>query len=385
MRWACNMPMESYTRPASKGLGAVSQMTTPTGAAVNYTYSRDLTHYYLFSPDDIPRETITGKTVTHDGITDAWTYSIIEFASCGGTVTAPDGSVTSESCYPRDTGAGSYFASTPMGGLVFRVNNSNKKLIERHWTLKKFTGANGNATGNFGETTFNPVIDAEYTTLLDDTPSHNPVKMSARTFQYDFNGNIVQETAYDWFDPSLVSRDSAGVPTGVPASATVLRVMNNDFYNPSTVASSSNVYAKRVLSTATPLILSALQQSTIGPSIIQLSYDGQAYGVAPTIGNKTTQRAWSDVDNKWLTVSHTYDSYGNVFTTTDPKGHVTQFFYDDSTHALPNRVVVNPQNGTGSQTTTTAYDFSTGLVTSLTDPNGNVSSMDYTNQLLGTG
>lgn len=41
-----------------------------------------------------------------------------------------------------------------------------------------------------------------------------------------------------------------------------------------------------------------------------------------------------------------------------------------------------PENGTGIQTTTTAYDYSTGLVTSTTDPNGNITTIDYTNLLL---
>ena len=69
---------------------------------------------------------------------------------------------------------------------------------------------------------------------------------------------------------------------------------------------------------------------------------------------------------------------------TDPRGKVTQFFYDDATHALPNRIVVDPQNGTGTQTTTTAYDYYTGAVTSITDSNGNTTTTDYTNELLGT-
>src|SRR6185436_4087429 len=79
VRWACNMQPQSYTRQASKGQGSLSQMVTPGGAIVNYTYSRDSTHFYLFNPDDIPRETITKKSVTHDGITDVWNYSISEW------------------------------------------------------------------------------------------------------------------------------------------------------------------------------------------------------------------------------------------------------------------------------------------------------------------
>ncbi len=131
------------------------------------------------------------------------------------------------------------------------------------------------------------------------------------------------------------------------------------------------------------MILNAPKETTLGPSIVQLSYDGQAYGVAPTVGNLTSRSSWVDLDSKWITTSNTYDAYGNVATSTDGRGKVTQFFYDDSTHALPTRVVVDPQNGTGTQTTTTVYDYSTGLVTSQTDANGQVSTIDYTNQLLG--
>jgi hypothetical protein len=167
--------------------------------------------------------------------------------------------------------------------------------------------------------------------------------MSAKAFQYDYNGNITQITEYDWFDPGLVSRDAQGVPTGVPGSATVLRITNNSYYNQATGSTSANVYAKRSVPTGAPLTLNAPQQSTVGPSIVQFSYDGQAYGVAPTVGNLTTKKAWVDLDSKWITTSNTYDLFGNVATSTDARGKITQFFYDDATKALPTRVVVDPQ------------------------------------------
>ncbi|HEX5883152.1 MAG TPA: hypothetical protein VFY67_01270, partial [Pyrinomonadaceae bacterium] len=383
VRWACNMPLQTYTRDASKGMGVLSQMTTPAGAVVNYSYSRDLTHYFIFEPDDIARETITQKSMTHDGTTDVWNYSIVEFIGCAGTVTGPDGSVTTEVCFQRDTGAGNYMAH-PKAGLPFRTNNDNKILVERHWSLLKFSGVNGNATGNFGETTVNPVVDAEYVSLLDDTPNHNPIKMSAKTFQYDFNGNLISQTEYDWFDPAGIQRDGEGVPTGVPAGTPVLRTITNSYYNPSTTSTSGNVYAKRNLSTALPLILGALKETVSGPGIVQLSYDGFSYGTAPTKGNVTSKSLWDDLDNKWITTSTTYNSYGNATSTTDGRGKITNFYYDDSTHAAPTRVVVDPQNNTGLQTTTTAFDFYTGLPTSTTDVNGQVTTIDYTNQLLGS-
>src|ERR1051325_2711394 len=104
----------------------------------------------------------------------------------------------------------------------------------------------------------------------------------------------------------------------------------------------------------------------------------------PIVCNLTTKRVLKYLDNTWITTGSTYDFYGNVLSTTDGRGKVIQYFYDDATHALPNRVVVDPQNGTGTQTTTTVYDYATGLVTSVTDANNATSTIDYTNQLLGT-
>jgi RHS repeat-associated protein len=384
VQWACGMAPQAYTRQASVGLGDLNQMVTPTGATVTYAYSRDSEDSFAFDPDDMPRETVRQKSITHDGVTDTWHYNIAEFNACGGTVTGPDGSVITENCEPRDAARGSYSISLPKGGLVFRTNNSNKTVVERHWSLLKFTGANGGAAGNYGEMPFNPVVDAEYISLLDDTPNHTVIKMSAKTYQYDFNGNQLSETDYDWFDPTGISRDSDGVPTGVPAGAVALRTVTNTYYNDSSSASSGNVYAKRSLNTALPLILSAPRDTTLGSAVTRFSYDGQPFDAAPTVGNLTTKSLWDDVDSRWITTSSTYGLYGNLATVTDARSKVTTYDYANPANGLPTSVTVDPQNGTGVQTTSTVYDTYTGLVTSTTDPNNATSTIDYTNQLLGS-
>jgi RHS repeat-associated protein len=375
VRWSCSSSFQSYTRQASKGWGSLSRMVTPSGAIIDYSYQLDSPNpmgHLPFNVDMIPAEPITQKKITHDGTNDIWTYSILNNTA---TVVGPDGGTIEERKYSHEPGYGFAFGKA---GLVYRSTRPFTR-IDRHWSDVIFSGAA--TTSPNGPVSFNAVMDAEYTTLLDG--AGNQLKMSAKTFQYDFNGNVLQTTEYDWFDPTLVSRDNLGVPTGVPGGATVLRVTSTSYYNPATTSSSGNVYAKRSLSTATPLILNAVQQNTLGSAITQISYDGFAYGTAPTVGNVTSKRDWVDLDSKWITNSQTYDSYGNLLTKTDARGNVTEFYYDDTTYALPNRIVVNPQNGTGSQTLTTAYDYYTNLVTSQTDPNNNVSTIDYTNQLLG--
>src|ERR1043166_3882342 len=384
MRLSCSGSAQPYTRDASKGWGAVSKMITPAGAEIDYAYALDsgaIDANFVFSPDEIPGETITKKTLVHDGATDVWNYQILPDMGSASQTYAADNSVVSENSYPQMATLGSgygggYYA---VSGLVYRTTKPFQK-IERHWTNLIFTGAALSSPG--GTVVFNPVVDAEYTTLTD--ANGNALKMSAKAFQYDYNGNVLQTTDYDWFDPNSVSRDSNGVPTAIPLGATVLRVTNNSYYNGASSASSANVYAKRAIATGAPLILNALQQMTSGPANAQFSYDNQAYGVAPTIGNLTSKKVWDDLDSKWITTSASYDVYGNVLTTTDGRLKVTQLAYGDTTHALPTSVTVDPQNGSGAQTTLMAYDTSTGLLTSQTNANLQVSTINYTNQLLGT-
>ena len=363
-----------YTRAVSYGLGELSRIVTPLGAVVNYSYTHDgVSTFEPFGIDDhFAKEKITEKEI--EGTTDIWTYDINDNF---GTMTAPDGSVSTESAYCSLPGSPT--CPSDKAGLPYGSVQPFTK-VERHYINLVFAGADTNSPN--GPLPFNAVVDKEYTSLTD--AQGNALKMSARAFVFDYNGNVTQETHYDWFDPGLVSRDAAGVPTGIPASATVLKVITHSHYNQAAGGSSANVYAKRSIPSGTPLILNAPRETIVGPGKVRFSYDGEAYDVAPTVGNLTTKQVWVDLDAKWITTSNTYDLSGNVTGSTDGRGKLTQFFYDDTTHALPTRVVVDPQNATGTQTTSTSYDFSTGLVVSQTDPNGQISEISYTNQLLGT-
>ncbi len=380
VQWSCGAQFQSYTRTASHGLGALSQMVTPSGAEVDYTYTQGGVHDFigsngLLNADYMARETLTAKDLHHDGLIDTWHYNIPNEANSGASsVTNPDGSTVSQSYFPIDPNF-AQVVGTGVGarnGLVFSSSNGVIQTL-RHWVA-----GSQMATGSTGVTTVNPLVDAEYTALVGTT------LMSAKTYQHDYNGNVTQVAEYDWFDSSQVTLDSAGVPTAPPAGATPLRVTNTSYYNPAPNANSANAYTLRTLAAGTPSILNAVQQTTAGPGITQLSYDGQSYGVAPTVGNLTSQSTWDDLDNKWITSGQTYGLYGNLAAITDARGKVTQFYYDDATHALPNRVVVDPQNTTGTQTTTTAFDYDTGLVTSTRDANNQTSTIDYTNQLLSS-
>ena len=393
----CQMELQSQTRETSAGLGELSRMEMPSGAIVEYTYNGFGTQngpLEFADPTDMARRYVSRKRVKHDGTMDDWNYTLNTDGS-GGSVKAPDNSETTEKAYPHDHAYSHYFGMTGKSGLAYRTVQAGKVMVERHWTLMPFSNAVVTSPGSFSDhIPFNTVVDAEYTTLLEPDSNGNPVavKMSAKKYKYDYNGNLLEEKSYDWFDPSLVTRDTEGVPTDVPTQAVLLREVKNKYYNSATDSNgapdptSPNVYAKRsvdfITTTPTLLVLNAQQETIVGASKTRFSYDGQTYGTAPTTGKPTTVSSWNDIGNSWINTTTTYDSYGNVATTTDARGKVTQIFYEDLTHAMPTRVVVNPQNDTGDQTSVTSYDFSTGAVLTQTDPNNQVSTIDYTNQLL---
>src|SRR5262249_2211870 len=158
----------------------------------------------------VPRERVTEKRVKHDGQTETWTYQINLENS---TTIGPDGSTVKEYFCPTDPADAQYIGGTEgRNGLTYRIERygtgtTSKVIVEKKWNSKIFDGAHTKSPG--GKVVFNPVVEAEYTTLVENGVL---IKMSAKKFQYDFNGNVTQVTEYDWFDPNLVSRDSAGIP-----------------------------------------------------------------------------------------------------------------------------------------------------------------------------
>ncbi|HEX5832789.1 MAG TPA: hypothetical protein VFY34_02995, partial [Pyrinomonadaceae bacterium] len=274
VNWVCGVN-ENYTRAASIGWGELSRVIMPPGtiqtaAYTDYSYELDHIHSLLSSTDELANTGVSQKKLYHDGISDTWTYGI---GPSGSSVTSPDGSSLSEWRYCATFGEPG--CSTDKAGLAYRLRQPFV-MTEKHWINLTFSGGDNIGPGGL-ISPFNPVVDYEYTTLLD--ANNNALKMSARKFQYDYNGNVTQVVEYDWFDPALVSRDAQGVPTAVPASATVLRTTNSSHYNQASSSTSTNVYAKRALATGTPLILNAPRQTTVGPSIVRFSYDGQAFDV----------------------------------------------------------------------------------------------------------
>ncbi len=115
-------------------------------------------------------------------------------------------------------------------------------------------------------------------------------------------------------------------------------------------------------------------------------------------GNLTTVRRWLDTSGTWVETHARYDQLGNVREAWDARGKLTQTSYADSfcndggvrcggthkpnTYAFPTETT-SPVPGFGSAsalTTSTVYDYYTGFIYSVTDPNNRTTGFEYEDQ-----
>lgn len=197
-------------------------------------------------------------------------------------------SVVTETYNPTDIAYSGNAGTDGLGGLSIKTKSTGK-LIEKKWLL---LGGVAIAAGSIAQTVgVNAVVDTEFVTLLA-ADGVTRQKMTAKKYVYDYNGELLQTIEYDWFAPDTVtynpSGNQSGMPTAVPGGATVLRVIDNDYHNEADDGYSSNAYFSRTVGTGT-VLLGKLKETTVGDgtavkSRTRFSYDGQAYGTAPTLG-----------------------------------------------------------------------------------------------------
>jgi RHS repeat-associated protein len=122
-----------------------------------------------------------------------------------------------------------------------------------------------------------------------------------------------------------------------------------------------------------------------------VSYQAPTGNYAYLRGNVTTHRSWLKDTNTWLQTHTQYDNFGNVRKSWDPSGDTTRFveveYSSQHYYAYPTKKITPAPDPTGIHGTTessnvlTTYDFWTGKVLTVTDANGQVTSIEYDNLL----
>jgi len=338
---SCAYPNAAGTGPGSSyaftygSWGLVTQIsnvsaTGTTRSYVSYDYPNS-NGPAIIGPPAFAHQMVNSGTATS-----TWTYA----ATTGMAITGPTGTTTTTNLY----------SSTWMAGLLASVTISGGS------TTYRTTNYNWTQDNTALSIPLNPRPTNVITTLNDSGQSSNTI------LGYDANGNVNDLKEYDF---GGLSRETKTTYTTYPTQ----HILNL----PSQV-----------------LIYNGSAQLIARTDIAYDSYSGGFTGITTTNhdanystsftsrGNitSTTRYTNASAGTGATTRSLTYDTTGNVLTAQVDCCQLEQWIYNSTTvYAYPNSVT---RGATGSQLTTSAsYDLGTGLITSSTDPNNQVTHFNY--------
>ncbi len=269
------------------------------------------------------------------------------FAGFASTVaTDPQGNVTKTYFHQgdgTDTSHGQYSDNYFKIGKPYRVEkyDANGNLFEK--VINKWDSSSI-ANSGAGFVKLAQTVDHTY----DGDSSH---KDRAETYVYDgATGNQTQKIEYGQVTGS---DDGTFSDTGSDLLTTDLSYASS--------ASSSVVGAVKQITVT--------DQNSVQVKDVKYYYDGLSFGSIDK-GNQTKEEDWK-TGTSYVNSQKSYNGYGLVATSTDPRGKVTTYSYDS--YNLYPTSVTDPL----SYSTQYLYDYSLGKPKKVTDPNGLITQTTY--------
>jgi RHS repeat-associated protein len=371
------------------GNGDLSQITLPTGGTLSYTWLRGAvlvgSHTITFN-----RGVATRTLNANDGNPSSiWTYSYAPNAPSNftppqtivtdalGNDTAHNFGIPGQTAFPYDveTGTQFYQGSHTNGTLLKSVSTkysysvwssgNNPFYFDTVPSIVTTTWANGQTKQT--QYDYDPGVTAHFSSYFFDS-NNNPRWNSSATAVVTY-GRIVATRDYDY---------------GVGRPGPLLRATN---YSYKWQSNGNYLSAANLLNTpclVTTYSGSASQQtSCTPPSTVPANqvaqtiygYDENNGGPQGPFGNQTSVSQWLNVTGAYLTNKKVYNSQGMVTQSTDPLLNSTNFTYD-STGAFLSQIQFPTTSGV-SHSEHFAIDPNTGLATSHTDQNGQITATRY--------
>ncbi|MEN6603351.1 MAG: hypothetical protein ABFD86_13140, partial [Bryobacteraceae bacterium] len=336
----------------------------------------DYEHYYrdhgrnltsLTTGDDIvaasTQNPVWRKTVTYtdgSGKVESWQYSFLPGHS---TITSPDGGET------HHYSDGSHYG---LGGTVYKTTYANGDIVYRNWT-QSFPPWVTSAFQDSG----NAYVSAETKVVADYSGASS--KAATTVFTYNRNGDLKQVDETDVWSTQVPTTPPTSIPGGPTRTTTYVYTVE-----PGSSADPNDTNAYWYPQAPRHDLLSSKTVATGGTV---RAYTEHGYD---TDGNLTETRQWDDQKGGRTTPlnssnavvrSRTFEAHnndyggGNPQSETDGRGNTTTYSYQTS-YPYPTSIV-------GAAGTDVAwrqdrgYDASTGLLTSETDYNNNVTTSYY--------
>ena len=394
--------------------GELEKVVYPTGAYQRYQYSQVPTIGLTAIPYLQGSRGVTTRVLSPNGTggTDEaqWQYSTSVNPL---TITAPDG--TRSEIYLFNPGSSTQnfgyrdarrssvteervYAPSSQGGAMLR--RTLYEYAQTSVTINKPVTINTVNTGTY--TAYRNARPIKLVNIILDTGA----AAHAKTVSYEYDSNNLElSTGLDRTastESHFQSIDQTTAQTGlinsIPAGPTAARVET-------TYLEDSAYQARNILGLATTVILKGIVNGTLQEVARTDSfYDESAfplltYGdlvaseytdpMTGARGNVTTTKRYVDAAATTYLQTHAqFDQCGNVRTTWNERGAQSQTDYSSTyKHAYPTQVtseVPDPSGAHGSNTPFTSsstFDFTTGLALTTTDVNGQVTSFSYKDDL----
>ena len=375
----------------TEGWGELKTVTLPTGAKAHFQYSesgdtaaaileRAATNKRLEYQEQYSGESPASRA-------DVWKYNT---SNWGGDVVSPNGAFSTEAKHYN------IYIGLWNNGLAYASGNPDN-LVERTWSHNlPFTipGSGPYPDGILvGAGSANAYVKTEFTTPRSNDGSVTASSPTAiKDYKYDKNGNVLEIAEYDWVPYGSIPR-SGGAPSGLPSSGLVLkRKTLNKYYNQAADAGSATANSNSYSDPSSPKLKNIIRSTEIRDGNgTPVSHTEFYYDDPNNRGNLIETRSWDSTKGEYsdplsaansISTRSEYDQYGNIVKSTDARGVETAIAYGDiagpgGTVAglYPTRTVTASNHSTLSRTSSAGYDFYTGLVTSATDEDNDVSTV----------
>jgi YD repeat-containing protein len=398
----CSVVSGNYTFPASivlpngqsyqftynqNGHGELTSMTLPTGAVITYTYQREYALGQALNPKAnvsyVYRQLqmdLATRTETVSGVSSQWIYTtgLSEYNGAAAditTITDPNGNCTA---YVGAGGVG--------GGEGARISYQGCGSGAVPLKTVTTTYATDTATFPTGFMAVNTRPIQVTTTLGATAPSM--VQTSYQTFTW--NAYSVTGLPGTRMNPSQISEFDYGATS--PTRTTAYTYLSDT--GSSTESASKYLALNIVDKLRTKSVYSGSGTGTL-LNTTTYDYDNYAGGIVASgavqhdltygnWGNNTSTTVTDAINGKSYVSSYGYEDTGNTVSAKDPLGDVTQYSYADTwsnaTCALSSgqghiylTKVTNPKQ----QTYLYSYNSCTGTLASITDPNSDITTMQY--------
>ena len=416
---AVKLPNETQYSFHYNTFGEIDRIDYPSGGYERFEYAQAAP---VAASGDISfdqfNRIVTDRYISEDGTNESeihWHYEIQKETTLYTSgpyhvkTFAPDGTwseqLSSDRYYPGITGYG--FGEGQIGipyETRYYDSTNSHNLIRRE--LVSYTQTGGVAidgiSPEFGA--YRDIRPNKEVSMIFD-PGSSAALVSMIDTGYDTNGNSdpqyfsslnpkqVKQYRYLAINASTASSASVTTAAGWFSDSDLVRVTENDYLYDSNYKAKGLVgliVERRELNPANTAEVFAKSQFVYDETAYFDNNYTTSYWEDPNSnirGNVTTSRTWDKDANTWIETHTMYDNFGNLRKVWDASGDANRYietvYSSSSYYAYPTRTIAKGPDPNGVHGTSESseinrvYDFNTGLITSVTDSNGQTATNEY--------